>query len=55
VFLLKKLGKLKGDLHVMNPHDAAAWKRIARQVGHLNEIGQQAAAASGDGAGPTKH
>ncbi len=55
VFLLKKLGKLKGDLHVMNPHDAAAWKRIARQVGHLNELGPQGAAASGEGAGPTKH
>lgn len=55
VFLLDKLGKLKSDLHVMNPHDANAWKRIARQVGHLNEVGAQAAAGSGDGAGPTKH
>jgi hypothetical protein len=53
--LLSRLRKLKEELETMNPQDASAWKRIAQRVSYLNHAGPQAAAATGESAGSTKH
>jgi hypothetical protein len=52
--LLKRLRRLKEDLDSMNWNDEAAWARVHRQIGHLNDISLQNIPA-GDGTGPTKH
>ena len=52
--LLKRLRRLKEDLDRMDWGSEAAWDRVHRQIGHLNDIGPQNLPA-GDGTGPTKH
>ena len=52
--LLKRLRQLKDNLDSMNWSEEAAWARVHRQIGHLNDIGLQNISA-GDGTGPTKH
>jgi hypothetical protein len=52
--LLKRLRQLKDNLDGMNWNEEAAWARVHRQIGHLNDIGPQSIPV-GDGTGPTKH
>jgi hypothetical protein len=52
--LLKRLRQLKDNLDSMNWSEEAAWARVHRQIGHLNDISLQNISA-GDGTGPTKH
>ncbi len=52
--LLKRLRRLKEDLDRMDWADDAAWGRVHRQIGHLNDISPQSVPVV-DGTGPTKH
>jgi hypothetical protein len=47
--LLSKLKGLKHEIDQMRPDDVGAWRRLARQVEHLNEIPAIAVGSAGDG------
>jgi hypothetical protein len=46
--LLARLQTLKNDLEAMNPKDSSAWKGIARQLEHLNDLGPTPTHRAGD-------